>query len=179
MDLGKVIRTLRLKKKMTLKEIAEKTGLTISSLSQIERNVLTPSLNSLIKVSEALKVPVMWLFLEKPVPSNPVIKKNQRKKIMLPNSHGVFELISPPHGVMEVLLVRIEPRQGDKDELVTHEGEECVYVIQGKLEIRLGEKTYFVEEGDSIYFQSSIPHRFSNPMDSSLVVVVAASPPSF
>ena len=79
MDIGKKIRDLRHKKKMTLKGLAQKTNLTISYLSQIERSLLTPSLKSLINISIALKVPVIWLFLEKPVPANPVTKKGQRK----------------------------------------------------------------------------------------------------
>jgi len=179
MDIGKRIRDLRHKKKMTLKGLAQKTNLTISYLSQIERSLLTPSLKSLINISIALKVPVIWLFLEKPVPANPVTKKGQRKKIILPNSHVVYELLSPPDGTIEVLSAEMKPKQGEKDELVTHEGEECVYVIKGKLEIRLGEKTYFVEEGDSIYFQSNILHRFSNPTKKPLKLLVAAYPPSF
>lgn len=179
MNIGTRIRNLRAKKKMTLKELGQKTNLTISYLSQIERNLLMPSLNSLINISRALKVPVIWLFLDKPIPANPVIKKDQRKKIVLPNSHVVYELLSPPHGTIEVLLAEIKPKEGEKDELVVHEGEECVYIIKGKLKIRLSEKTYFVKEGDSIYFQSSIPHRFSNPTDKLLVVLVASYPPSF
>lgn len=179
MDIGKRIRNLRHMRKMTLRELAGKTNLTISYLSQVERNLLTPSLNSLVKIAEALKVSVIQLFLEESVPSNPVIKKNQRKKIILPNSHVVFELLSPPHGTVEVLLAEMKPKQGEKDELVSHEGEECVYVIQGTLELKLGEKTYFVEEGDSIYFQASIPHRFSNPTEKLLKLLVAAYPPSF
>ena len=179
MRMGKRIRDLRKKKNMSLKELAQRTDLSIGYLSQIERNLLTPSLGSLVKISQALKIPVLWLFLEEPLPSNPIIKKNQRKKIAVPNSHVVYELVSPRQAVVEVLLAKIEPRQGEDDELVTHEGEECVYVIKGTLEVRLGEKTHTVEEGDSIFFQSTTPHRFNNPANTSSVMLVAHYPPSF
>ena len=180
MKIGKTIREFRLARNMSIKELSEKTNLTSSLISQVERDLISPSLNSLAKISSALKVPIVSFFTEATPKPCPVTRKKQRKKTTIfSSSHVIYQLLSPdPNNKIEFLLVEIEPEQ-DENELVTHSGEECGYVIKGELEVRLGKDRYYLKEGDSIYFQSRIPHRFKNTGKEKVISIWAMTPPSF
>ena len=185
MKIGSIIRKIRLSKKMTVKELAEKTNLTSSLISQVERDTISPSLGTLVKISKSLNVPLASFFSQKMNNSTAtvVIRNKERKKIILPTSHITYNVLSPDENrKIEFLLVEIDESQdqiSNEDELISHVGEECGYVIKGKLEVRLGEEKYYLEEGDSIYFQSTIPHRFKNVCKGKSISIWAGTPPSF
>ncbi len=183
MKIGKAIRNFRLARNMSIKELSEKTDLTSSLISQVERNLISPSLNSLAKISSALKVPMVSFFTETTPKSCPVMRKKQRKETTIfSSSHVIYQLLSPdPDKKIELLLVEIEPEkeENEENELITHIGEECGYVIKGELEVRLGKKRYYLKEGDSIYFQSTVPHRFKNIGKGKVISIWAMTPPSF
>ena len=73
----------------------------------------------------------------------------------------------------------MEPGNANTKELVSHEGEECGIVLQGKMLIKHGEKEYILEEGDSIYIDSSVPHRYIHIGDKTAISVWAMTPPRF
>ena len=183
MKIGKTIREFRLARNMSIKELSEKTNLTSSLISQVERDLISPSLNTLAKISSALKVPIVSFFTEATPKPCPITRKKQRKKTTIfSSSHVIYQLLSPdPNNKIEFLLVEIEPEQkeSDENELITHSGEECGYVIKGELEVRLGKDRYYLKEGDSIYFQSRIPHRFKNTGKGKVISIWAMTPPSF
>ncbi len=183
MKIGKVIREFRLARNMSIKDLSKKTNLTSSLISQVERDLISPSLNSLAKISSALKVPMVSFFTEATLRPWPVMKKKQRKKTTIfSSSHVIYQLLSPdPDKKIEFLLVEIEPEEekNEENELITHSGEECGYVIKGELEVRLGKERYHLKEGDSIYFQSRIPHRFKNTGKGKVISIWAMTPPSF
>jgi len=183
MKIGKTIREFRLARNMSIKELSKKTNLTSSLISQVERNLISPSLNSLTKISGALKVPIVSFFTEATLKPCPITRKKQRKKtVIFSSSHVIYQLLSPdPDRKIEFLSVEIEPEEdeNDENELITHGGEECGYVIKGELEVRLGKERYYLKEGDSIYFQSRIPHRFKNTGKGKVISIWAMTPPSF
>jgi len=183
MKIGKVIREFRLARNMSIKELSKKTNLTSSLISQVERDLISPSLNSLAKISSALKVPMVSFFAEATPKPRPITRKKQRKKtVIFSSSHVIYQLLSPdPDRKIEFLLVEIEPEgsENDENELISHTGEECGYVIKGELEVRLGKDRYYLKEGDSIYFQSRIPHRFKNIGKGKVISIWAMTPPSF
>jgi len=178
--LGSKIRRLRSEKKMTLKDLAAKTGLTSSYLSQVERGLLIPSLNALIKISKCLEVPLLSFFLEKELNHGLVVRASDRKKIDLPNSHVSYQLLTPDtKGKLSHLLAEIEPGEAEDEERVTHEGDESLYVLEGKLKVEVGDESYILEKGDSIYFSSVVPHRVINVGNSKVIYIAAEVPPSF
>lgn len=183
MKIGKTIREFRLARNMSIKELSKKTNLTSSLISQVERNLISPSLNSLTKISGALRVPIVSFFTEATLKPCPITRKKQRKKtVIFSSSHVIYQLLSPdPDRKIEFLSVEIEPEEdeNDENELITHSGEECGYVIKGELEVRLGKERYCLKEGDSIYFQSRIPHRFKNTGKGKVISIWAMTPPSF
>lgn len=179
MDLGGKIRKLREITGMTVTDVAEKAEVTPSLISQIERNLANPSLATLKKIADVLKTPLAFLFSEENNAS-PVIRRNERRKMTFGNNDNVVqELLSPDFNCqMEFLNITYE-ENASSEGFVTHHGEECGLVLEGQLELTLGTEIYSLEEGDSIYFKSDIPHSFKNIGKGPLKLVWVITPPSW
>lgn len=179
MEFGAKIRKLRQEQSISIEQLAEMTKLSTGLISQVERNITGPSVTTLWKIAKALNVSINYFFDEYEE-MDCVVRKDKRKKIILPNSKITYELLSPNlKGKIEHLLVEIEPGEYNTKELICHEGEECGYIIKGTLKVKLGDKEYILEEGDSIYFDSSIPHRYINVGNEKVISLWAMTPPSF
>lgn len=179
MEFGAKIRKLRQEQSISIEQLAERTKLSTGLISQVERNITGPSVTTLWKIAKALNASINYFFDEYEE-MDPVVRKDMRKKIILPNSKVTYELLSPNlKGKIEHLLVEIEPGQYNTKELISHEGEECGYIIKGILKVKLGDKEYILQEGDSIYFDSNIPHRYVNAGNEKVVSIWAMTPPSF
>jgi len=181
LKLGNKIRNLRKKKKMTIEKLANKAGLSAGMISQIERDKIGISVSSLWKISNALEVFIGYFFDEEKPENNPIVRRDNRKKIELDNSNAIYELLIPNLlGKIEFLQLKIEPGDSSNDkEQITHEGEECGIVIQGQLLVKLGNKEYILNEGDSIRVNSTIPHRYINNGDITSISLWAITPPKF
>ncbi|HHW14789.1 MAG TPA: cupin domain-containing protein [Firmicutes bacterium] len=179
MQIGPAIRNLRTQKKLTLKQFAAATGLSQSLISQVERDLASPSVVSLWKMAKALDVPVGYFF-ESAARENCVVRRHERKRLMFSSSKVIYELLSPRRAKnLEFLMIHIEPGEESGDQELAHPGEECGVVISGRLEVELGEEKIVLEEGDSIYFESTIPHRLRNPGTEPVVAVWVDYPPMF
>ncbi len=179
-SLGVKIKNYRVERKITIRKLSQITGLTSSYLSQVERNMVVPSLKSLVKIGEALKIPIISLFGNNIIEKEPVTKGKQRMHIKLPNSNIEYELLSPSfnHNILFLLSV-IQPHQAKEEEFVTHHGEECIYILNGTMVVEIDDKSYTLVSGDSIHFDSGRAHRLLNKGDEVVIAVVAESPPSF
>ena len=179
MNLGQKIRQKRIEKNMSLTELAEKIERTPSFLSQIERGLAEPSITSLRKISDALNVPIFYFLLDTHE-NNPVVRRNERKILNFPESHLTFELISPDlNRKMEIMQASLEPGASTCDVPLAHPGEECMLVIQGRMKVEIGEEEYYLDEGDSIYYYSMIPHKVTSVGEIDLIWISAMTPPAF
>ncbi len=180
-DIGSKIKELRLAKKMNLKDLAKESDLSPGLISQIERNIVTPSIVSFWKIAQALEVSVGYFFdEEEKIEQSPIVKKGERRKISTSNHHSLYELLSPNlKGKIEFLYITINPDDQTSKDFVAHEGEECGLVIKGSLVVQMEDREYFLEEGDSICFDSSIPHKYVNRGSEICESVWAMTPPSF
>lgn len=176
--MGAEIRRLRLAKGLTIHQVAQRAGLSTGLISQIERDLTSPSVASLWQISHALETPIGYFLSEREGPV--VVRKDARKKIRLPASNVTYELLSPDlQGKIEFLLVETEPGEAAQSELVSHPGEEYGFVIEGRLKVKLGDQEFILEKGDSVRFDSSIPHRFINIGRTRAISIWASTPPSF
>jgi transcriptional regulator with XRE-family HTH domain len=178
-DLGGKIRKLRLQIGLSVKDVAELTNVTSSLISQIERNTANPSLATLKKIADVLNVPLSFLFSEENNKSL-VVKKNNRRKIILGEKSDITqELLSPDlNSQLEFLYISLE-KGASSEGYVSHKGEECGLVLEGTLELTLGIDTYVLEEGDSITFDSNIPHSLKNIGDDKLNLIWVITPPTW
>ncbi|MDF2569560.1 MAG: MerR family transcriptional regulator [Sporomusa sp.] len=176
---GSRIRSKRQEKKLTIRELAEAAGITTGFLSQIERGLAEPSITSLRKIAHCLSVP-MFYFLMDDIHSNLIVRKDERKVIKLGNGDVVFELLSPDLSRnIEMTIGRLRPGAVTCDEPLTHYGEENLIVTEGTMKIQIGDDYYDLQEGDSIYYLSSVPHKIWNTGDGQLVFISAITPPEF
>lgn len=181
MTLGEHLRALRKQRGYTLKTVAEKAGFTASLISQIERDLVDPPISTLGNISKALDVSLLALidddaFLEA-FDQNAVTRKDQRVKVGSAEFGAVHSLLNPyKNRKMDVMLIEAEAGGSSGPGFHTHVGEEFEYVIQGIFEVEWNGKTYTLQEGDSLYIDSSKPHRWKNAGEKKMVVLVALIP---
>jgi len=177
-DIGKRIKQFREEKGLTLKNVSDATGLSVGFLSQIERNITDPSIASLKKIADVLGVKIKEFF-EKMPEKKLVVRRDERNKLLLGNSKIMYELLAPSMDrKMEPLLKVIEPK-ASSGMVEGHEGEEFACVLEGTLEVCIGDETYILEEGDSIYFNADQPHLYKNPGVKKCVCIWVTTPPTF
>ncbi len=181
--LGRQVRELRNAKGVTLQTLADKTGLSVGYLSQIERGRSQLSVANLMQIAAALDVHLNWFF------QNPndaraeerdiVVRGRNRRRIRISGAGLTEELLLPSlAGPLEVLMSVIEPG-GESGEGYSHKGDEAGVVIEGELELWVGERYFHLQAEDSFSFASSIPHRWRNPGDVTTRVVWVITPPSY
>lgn len=179
MELGQILRDLRVDKKISIVKLASEVGVSSSHISQIERNLSSPSITMLKKIANVLDVPITYFF-EKESKSSSVIKKDKRKKLMLPQSNLSYELLSPSNiKDFQLLLTRIEVggKMGEAESI--HAGEECCFIKKGLVEFWVDGRKHLLEEGDSIYYTGNTPHNAINVGDTEVIIISVISPADF
>ncbi len=180
------LRLLRRAANITLRDVASETGFSVSYISQVERGQVAPSVAALKKIANALGTTVGYLFDDeqtRPAPSPSgrlVVRANERKRLIYPGSRIVNELLCPDlQRQIEMLLVTAPPGTDSGLEPFTHQGEEALLVLEGRLEVWVGGEKYVLEAGDSMAFPSTGEHRWANPGPGELKAVWVMVPPSF
>lgn len=177
--IGQRIRDRRAEMGLSLRELAKQVELTASFLSQIERDLADPSIKSLRKIADALGVPMLYFLAERGEP-NPVVRKNHRKKLVLPHSKVNYELLTPDlDRKMEMFVAEVHPSQKNIAHPLPHPTEECIFVLRGRLCIKLNDTEYLLDAGDSIYFEGGCLCSLSAAGDEPAVFVSAMTPAVF
>jgi len=177
-DLGPKIREARKAKKLTIASLARMSEVSEGMISQIERNMVVPSAVILWKLSKALDRSISYFFGEEGLADDVVLcRKGEHKRIDRSNEKGYFELLTPKgKRQIEMIKVVIFPGNTNISSPVVHTGEECGIVIQGKLTVEVNNKKYYLEEGDSIQFDSNMPHEYLNESDKVSISIWAEQP---
>jgi transcriptional regulator with XRE-family HTH domain len=180
LQLGPRIRSLRHARRVTLRELAERAGVTESFLSQVEREVTSPSIASVQRIARALDLGIADLFVDEP-PLGRVVRRAERRRIAYQGLNATDEFLTAGRdGRLQVILTTIEPGGGTGDEAYTHESdEEVVIVLEGRLELWVGEEHHLLETGDTITHSSRQPHHNRNPGPGRAVILFCSTPPSF
>jgi transcriptional regulator with XRE-family HTH domain len=176
-QLGRRIRQYRLERELTLAALAARVGVTRSFLSSVERGVVYPSILVLRSIAVGLDVPV-FLFFTSPESNGVVVKKDQRRIVRPPGSTFGYELLSPDlQRKIEMIIMRLDP--GAESVTNSHDGEECSHLVQGHVIVRVAGEDYEMTDGDTIYFNSGLPHNVRCLGDQEAVMVAAITPPRF
>jgi transcriptional regulator with XRE-family HTH domain len=149
---GKRLNKRRKELGFSLRELAEKTSLTASFLSQLERGVTNSSLKSLNKISEALGVPLLY-FLSEDQSQVPVVRADSRSKLDLDDDRVAYELLTPSlTGKLEALIGHIKSGSDNIVRPLSIETEEIIFVLEGILIVGLKDREYTLNPGDSVFF---------------------------
>jgi len=169
LKLGEKVKDLRLQKRYTLRQVAGNTGLSIALLSQIENNAVSPPVATLLRISRALDVTIGYFFREEESKDKAVVvRKNERKKAFRRRyaQHGeggyTYEALAYTRNAkhMEPFLVEFEPKQKEELTFLNHRGEEFLFLFRGRLAFHYDQDEIVLDSGDSLYFDSGVPHAF-------------------
>ena len=179
-DLGARIRTRRLTRRATLRELAAQAAVTESFLSQVERGVASPSIASVQRIARALDTNIAELFAADES-AGVVVRVGDRRKIVYQGLGAVDEFLTRgTDGRLQVIYSTIQPGGGTGDEAYTHDSdEEVVVVLEGSLDLWIGPEHYRLEAGDAVTHSSRVPHRNTNPGPGVARVLFCITPPSF
>ena len=180
--IGQKLRQRRKVRRLSLKELAAKAGLSIGLLSQIERGLSTPSLRSLNQICLALEMPMPWLFdrdeSANAVKEESVVRMAQRRRTNL-GSGGMLKDILSPDSVSEIQLMRfvIHPGGRSGDSPAQHPtGAKCGTVLAGCLGLEINGQEHILNQNDSFAFKASARYRFWAVGDADCEVIWAVTP---
>jgi transcriptional regulator with XRE-family HTH domain len=179
-ELGRRIRAVREEHGRSLRDVADRAGVSESFLSQVERGVASPSVASLRRIAEALGESV-GAFFAGPFSGGRVVRAGQRRRLVHPRRRWEDVLLTPPESRrLQIILSTIEPGAGSGKEPYSHDSdEECVIVLKGRLEFWVDGERFDLNEGDSLLFESRLAHRNRNPGPSKAEVLWVITPPSY
>jgi transcriptional regulator with XRE-family HTH domain len=176
---GTTMRQSRHSKKMTLEEMAERTGLSVGLLSQLERGIGNPSFMTLVKIADALGTPLSHFFFEREEIGT-VVRRDDRKRMSFSQPGITIELLTPPWSrPLQALWVRYDAGLRTEEAPFCHEGEEIVILVRGTLELHLGDEVFMLNVGDAITFACSTPHWYYNPGPEAAEIFSAMTQPAF
>jgi transcriptional regulator with XRE-family HTH domain len=167
-ELGKRIREERLRQSKTLKDVEGRSGVSATHISQIERGITWPTVNALHKVATALKKNTSFFLEEVELPEisvtegrDPVILSERPRVSMRPLTNGI------PGGKIHLYSLTAEPGGGISGFVPdhVHEGDECGWVLSGRIQVKIGDEVFDLKKGDSIHFSGARPHGIRNVGD--------------
>ena len=179
-DVGERLRVIRLARRCTLREVAERAGLSESFLSQVERGRASASIASLRRIADGLGVSIADLF-QPSGPAQPRVLRREERPTLAFGVLGRKMLLTPrPLHHLEVFVGELDPGGSTGTEQYAHgDSEELFVVLGGSVRLELGDDVHELEPGDSIGYWSSTPHRISNSGDELAEVMWIISPPSY
>jgi transcriptional regulator with XRE-family HTH domain len=177
-SIGERIRMIRQAKSLTQEELASRAGLTKGFISQVERNITSLSVESLLGILDALDQKAS-VFFDEGFDEKIVFGTDDRVRLEM-ESEVDFDILVPAaqNRLMDPALLAL--RSGEAtDEEEPHEGEEFGFVLSGSIDVMLGVKTYRVRKGECFYFKASKKHYLINRRKKGALVLWVSSPPNF
>lgn len=188
---GSRIREMRKRRGLTLKEVAEATGYTIGHISQIERNLKSPSLVALRKIAACLNCSEVWLIMDdselsaksseegKKSKESYLMRKENRIPMKIPEidvSYSIFtpsKLPNAQEAQMTGLIVRLKPNTWVTEKMISHGNyDESLLLLKGELELRIDNSTYMIYEGDNFYIPKNCLHNYLNTSNEEATIIV-------
>lgn len=174
---GQRFRRLRVRRGLSLAHVAKATGVSVGFLSALERGQMRSSVATLRRIARFYGTNILSLF--ETAGKNPRLVRPSERKILETTPDVRMELLAWGNTAMEPHLFRVKPG-GGSGESYSHEGEEFLHVLRGDFEIWLNKSEHYrLKPGDSLYFESSTPHRWKNPGRKEAWVLWINTPPTF
>jgi len=181
MNLGDTIHRIRKERKMTLLGLAEKSGVALATLSRMENGKMTGTLESHMKITEALGVTLPDLYKNLSLSKRTIAINTQksRTEVFIHDKKSSEELLASKVSDKKMMPVLIKIKSGGKtrDEKMKPGIEKFVYVLDGRIEANVGEEKYNLIKGDTLYFEAATPHFFKNTHGHDTKLLCVVSPP--
>ncbi|MGV9295653.1 MULTISPECIES: helix-turn-helix domain-containing protein [Amycolatopsis] len=174
--------TLRARRsgRFTVEELSARSGVSAGLISQIERGIGNPSFATLLRLANALEVPMADMFLgQQSHETKVLVRREERLRMELPGDGIVQEMLVPnTDRKLGVLEMTIPSGFRGEDVPHSHPGEEVVVVLSGTLRATIGGQAFVLNEGDTMSYDSSTPHWWSNEHEEPAVILAISTPPS-
>ena len=176
---GGRIRRAREARGLSVRELATRSGLSAGLVSQVERGLTDPSLQTLRVIAKVLNTPLFDFFADSDPEDVAVVRADSRMSIRSPHGALTYERLSPGSGRLEMLAGVLQPGGSSSDDAWSHPSEECVVVTAGTLVVQVSGQDHQLGPGDSCYFDSRLPHRYVNTGRDEARFTLAITPPSY
>jgi transcriptional regulator with XRE-family HTH domain len=160
-EVGKRLKDVRRQKDMTLKEVAEASGMSPTHISEIERGKTSPTVGALRKIATALGKDTAYFVEDKPLPRVSVVKKEDRESVLLPGFNDTFltaKALTTGIPAGRVNVVMIDHEKGGTRLSQVHDGEEAILVLKGEARVKVGTEEFTVGAGDCLHFSAKLEH---------------------
>jgi transcriptional regulator with XRE-family HTH domain len=176
---GQRVKERRAAAGLSMRQLAEKAGLTASFISQVERGQANPSISTLRRIADALAISILSFFVDPPNES-PIIHEETRPRFTFPD-HGLSYQFLTPKSARRIaaFIGRVEPGVGNFARPLREPTEECVLVLSGSIRVELETGGYVLRAGDSICFEGVLLKGMSNASDEEAVWISMLTPPVF
>ncbi|MGM0864132.1 MAG: helix-turn-helix domain-containing protein [Bacillota bacterium] len=177
-NIGKKVEQYRKLNDLSIRELAKTAEITPSMLSQIERGIANPSIQTLKVLAKVLNVPTFSFLLEEVNTEELVVRSKNRRKMVI--DHLSYELVSPDiSGKLAMAIMKFPPNSTSSEKPLGHKGEEVAFVLTGQIRINLEQEEYILETGDSVKIPSHMKHRWINDYSTEATILFSVTPPSF
>ncbi len=181
MHVGISIKKARKEKRMTLLELSQKSGVALATLSRIENGKMTGTLESHMNIAKALDITLLELYRELPASKKTLEVKAGAAKpaVEVHNKKSSSEMLAPnaANKKMMPVMVCVQKESQTHTEETKPGVEKFIYIVDGKAEVHIGKESYNLTKGDTIYFESSVPHYFKNTGPGELQMIAVTCPP--
>lgn len=179
MQLGRKIRDLRLRRGLTVQQLAEASDLSKGFISQVENDRTSPSLATLRDLAAALETSVAYLVVEEDqVPH--LVRREERPRLQVGGNTSKVEVLSAvPKRNLEMLMIEFPPGMTAGESRHYHHGEECMVVIDGRVRLSCGDHVLILEPGDSCHYDGRVPHSIENCGTDWARIMLSITPAAF
>jgi len=162
-NVGQRLRELRNERKLSIRALAERSGLNVNTFSLIENGKTSPSVSTLQQIAAALEVPIT-AFFETNAPKNSIAYITAQRRPRATFAHGTLADLGAglTNRAVEPFLVTLEPKTDSGPQPIVHTGFEFVFCLQGRLTYMIDAVAYVLNPGDSLLFESHLPHCWQN-----------------
>lgn len=163
-DLGARIRGVRKERGLTLKELEAASGFSATHISEIERGKTSPTVGALLRIARALEKDPSYFLEEEQLSEVAVTRQDRRPPLPEERTQARGEYLSPgiPGGRLNAYLLRLDPGEDGTVVYDAHPGEEAIYVLEGKVEVTLGDRQLTAGPGDTVHYAADRSHGFRN-----------------
>jgi len=162
-DVGRNLRDLRVEKGLSIRSLANLSGLNVNTLSMIENGKSSPSVSTLQQLAGALAVPIT-AFFEMGIIKNNISYQKTGQRVKAAFAHGTFADLGAGLTLQggQPLLVTLEPKAKSGPTPIVHTGHEFVFCLEGRLSYKIEDRIYNLDPGDSLLFEAHLPHFWQN-----------------